>query len=702
MNAWKRMTAALLAASLISACGTAAPESTASQAAPEETAAAAAQPETEPAAAVRGQGGTPWTDYDLKENISADITLSPKDDLYYSVNKDWLVQSEFPEGKSGLLIFNEVKDNLDKRAIAVLEGTDHTDSHNVQLVRALYSSFLDWQARDEVGLTPLQDTIDRISAVSSLDELSAFLSDPEASYGVTTLFGCGTTVSRNDSSKYVTAVTEMSLLLSNPTEYQTRTEAGERQYKSNMTLVKTLLSRLGYTEDQAEEMYDRAIESEAKVADVCYSVTDRYSPDFSTRINNIRTPEEVDAMMTVFPLRDIMAGNGFGGAKEYMVMNPAYLERLNELYTEDRLDAIKNLMIVKAVIKAADLLDSDAYQAAIDAANTRSGATGRQDDKVAAFDMVRSKLSSPMDQAYLDSYDQSELKQQITDLCVEIRDTYRTVLEQEDWLSEETRAKAIEKLDHLRINALYPDKWEDYSGLDLEGLSYYECRKAIDLFNEKLNAARTNGTVDPEIWDFDILETNAYYNPSDNSINMILGMIGDPLYESGEPEEILMGNYGTIIGHEISHAFDTSGAQYDKDGNLSSWWTDADYEAFRKRAQRLIDYYDAMTAWEGQPISGSQIQTEAIADMGGMKVLLEMAKTRENFDYEAFFRAYAATWSRINTFEAEQNLLNYDSHPLHYLRTNATVQQFEEFYTTFDVREGDGMYLAPENRIAVW
>lgn len=702
MKAWKRLTSALLAASLLAACGTPTSEGTAAEAAPEETAAAAAQPETEPAAAVRGQGGTPWTDFDLKENISADITLSPKEDLYYSVNKDWLVKSEFPEGRSTLLIFDQVKDNLDKRAIAVLEGTDHTDSHNVQLVRTLYNAFLDWQARDEVGLTPLQDIIDRVSAISSLEEMNAFLADPEASFGVTSLFGCGTMTSFNDASKYATVVAEMSLLLSDPSEYQTRTEAGDRKYNAKMTLVKTLLSRLGYTEDQAKEMFDRAIESEAKVADVCYSVTDRYSPDFSSRINNIRTPEEVDAMMTAFPLLDIMDGCGFGGAREYMVMNPAYLERLNELYTEDRLDAIKNLMIVKAVVTAADLLDSDAYQASIDASNAQSGATGRQDDKVAAFDMVRGELSAPMDQAYLDSYDQSELKQQITDLCVEIRDTYRTVLEQEDWLSEETREKAVEKLDHLRINALYPNKWEDYSKLDLEGLSYYECRKAIEMYNTQLNASRTNGTVDPEIWDFDILEPNAYYNPSDNSINMILGMIGDPLYEAGEPEEILMGTYGSIIGHEISHAFDTSGAQYDKNGNLSSWWTDADYEAFQKRAQRLIDYYDKMTAWEGQPISGSQIQTEAIADMGGMKVLLEMAKTRENFDYEAFFKAYAQNWSRINTYEAEQNNLNYDSHPLHYLRTNATVQQFEEFYTTFDVKEGDGMYLAPEDRIAVW
>ena len=692
MNTRQKIIVSFLALSLVSACG--APVS-------EAPVQASVQPETAPTSGNRGQGGTPWTDYDLKENISAEITLSPKDDLYYAVNKDWLVNAELPEGRASQLIFDEIKDNFDKRAIAVLEGTDN-DSHNAQLARTLYRAFLDWQARDEAGVTPLEKTVNRISAIGTMEELSTFFADPDASFGVPGLLDFGTTVSRNDSSKYVTALGETGLLLGDPTEYQTRTELGERQYESKRYLVKALLTRIGYTEAQAQEMFDQTIAFEAKIADVCYTIADQYSPDFDIRTNNVRTPEEIDAVMTSYPLREILAGHGYGDTEEYLAFNPGYLERLNELYTEDNLDAIRTTLIVKTAVNTAALLDSGAYQAGVDADNLVTGASGRQDNKVAAFDMVRGVLSSPMDQAYLDTYDCSELKQQITDLCGEIRNTYRTVLEQEDWLSEETRAKAVEKLDHLRINAVYPDKWTDYSGLDLEGLSYYECRKAVSLFNEKLDAAKTNGNVDPEIWDFDILETNAYYNPADNSINMILGMIGDPLYEAGEPEEKLMGTYGSIIGHEISHAFDTSGALYDKDGNLSSWWTDEDYEAFQKRAQRLIDYYNAMTAWAGQPVNGDLIQTEAIADMGGIKVLLEMAKSRDNFDYQAFFRAYAESWARINTFEQEQYSVNYDSHPPFYLRANATVQQFEEFYTAFDVKEGDGMYLAPEARIAVW
>ncbi|MBQ8067531.1 MAG: M13 family metallopeptidase [Solobacterium sp.] len=695
---WKKITAVVLAASLVSACGAQVSEGTVSDAAPE----AAAQPETEAASGTRGQGGTPWTDYDLKENISADLTLSPKDDLYYAVNKDWLATAQLPEGRSSLDMFDQVKDNLDRRAIAVLEGTDNPDSRNVQLVRTLYSAFLDWQARDETGVTPLEETINRINAIKTTEELTAFIADPDASFGVPALLDFGTTESRNDASRYVTALGQTSLLLGEATEYQNRTELGDRMYESRLYLVKALLSRIGYTEAQAQDLLDQAIAFEAKLADVCYTSMDQYSPDFDTRINNVRTPEEIDALMTSYPLRTILAGHGYGDAKEYLAFNPGYLDRLNELYTEDNLDAVKTTLIVKTALNTAALLDSAAYQASIDANNILSGASGRQDDRVAAFDMVRGELSSPMGQAYLEAYDYSELKQQITDLCMEIKNTYRTVLEQEDWLSEETRAKAVEKLDHLRINALYPDKWTDCAGLDLEGLSYYECRKAVSQFNENVDAAKTNGKVDPELWNLDILEPNAYYNPADNSINMILGMIGDPLYEAGEPEEILMGTYGSIIGHEISHAFDTSGAQYDKDGNLSSWWTDEDYDAFQKRAQRMIDYYNAMTAWEGQPVSGDLIQTEAIADMGGMKVLLEMAKSRENFDYQAFFRAYAGSWARINTFEQEQYSLNYDSHPLAYLRANATVQQFEEFYTAFDVKEGDGMYLAPEARIAVW
>ena len=166
--------------------------------------------------------------------------------------------------------------------------------------------------------------------------------------------------------------------------------------------------------------------------------------------------------------------------------------------------------------------------------------------------------------------------------------------------------------------------------------------------------------------------------------------------------EELYGGIGTIIGHEISHAFDTNGAQFDKDGNYNNWWTEEDFDAFRARAQKLIDYYDGMTVFGDEKINGARIHTEAIADMTGLKAMLLLASKEDNFDYKLFFESYANLWKKIGTYESVFMLLTQDEHPLNYIRVNSCAQQFDEFYETFDVKEGDGMYLAPEDRVLVW
>ena len=157
-----------------------------------------------------------------------------------------------------------------------------------------------------------------------------------------------------------------------------------------------------------------------------------------------------------------------------------------------------------------------------------------------------------------------------------------------------------------------------------------------------------------------------------------------------------------VIGHEISHAFDTNGAQFNKDGNLSNWWTEEDMKAFQERADRLIAYYDSIIPFQGQQVRGVNVQTEAIADMGGLKCMLSIAEQKPDFNYDQFFRQFAAIWRRLSSYEFEMLCLTQDTHSLHYLRTNVTLQQFEEFYETYDIQPGDGMYLAPEDRIEVW
>ncbi|MBQ9611971.1 MAG: hypothetical protein IJV14_05210 [Lachnospiraceae bacterium] len=668
----------------------------------EETAEEAEEADAPATAALITEGGSPWINTDLKENIHEEAELSPKDDYHLFVNYDWLKKTEIPSGYTGYSIFEEVQENTDEKAKAVLTD-DSLEGHNAKLVQQLYNAFLDWDARNEAGVAPAEKTVEEIKSIDSIDALSAFICDPEKSLLAPVFVSMGNMKGLEDSSRYITAIAGESMILSDAAEYSDRTEMGERIYEARKKLVAELLPRFGYTEEEALQMYEDTLALEGKLAEVSMTSADMMSPDFYARINNVVSPEELAEMSPVYPMMELIDSSGYGEADKFLVIEPSYIKRVNELYTEENLESIKAHMIVHFVISMASELDEEAYEAVINSDNMINGTDGREPDERAAFNLVRSLLASPMDQAYLEAYDAAETKGKIYELCEQILDVYREMLKEEDWLSEETREKAIEKLDNMTINSVYPDKWENYDSLDIEGLSYYEALKKIIQFNHGLDVEKTNQAPDPEIWsEIDILEANAYYDPSDNSINLILGLLSDPFYNEDSSQEQLLGIIGAVIGHEISHAFDTDGAQFDKDGNFVNWWTEEDYEAFSARADKLAAYYDTITTWEGQQVVGSNIQTEAIADMAGIKAVLKIAEGIEGFNYDEFFRYYASVWRGITPRAREYYYLTQDVHPLPYLRTNVTLQQFDEFYETYGIEEGDNMYLAPEDRVLVW
>ena len=241
----------------------------------------------------------------------------------------------------------------------------------------------------------------------------------------------------------------------------------------------------------------------------------------------------------------------------------------------------------------------------------------------------------------------------------------------------------------------------DFKGPE-EGGSLVDARIAISRETCLSIADQVNQPVDRSIWIASPQDVNAYYYPLDNSINIPAGILGGIFYSDEMSREEKLGHIGVIVAHEISHAFDTSGRQYDEQGNLSNWWTEDDYRKFHQRAQKLVDYYNGFEPIPNYPVNGAMLDTEAIADLTGVKCMLRIAADEENFDYDRFFRTLASNWRCLTTLETEAFSIEQDSHPLAYLRTNAVVVQFEEFHKTYGTKEGDGMYLAPEYRLEIW
>ena len=628
---------------------------------------------------------TPWKNTNVAGAVTEDDMFELQDDFYAAINRDWLFETQMQPSHPQENGFVELQEEVDNRLMELLE--DRTlESHDAKLLQGLYDLFLDWDSRNEQGMSQVMPHLEQIQQINTLEDLTNYLLSQEALFYGDALFSFSIATQADDPTWYQLQIDSLGLSLGDAAEYEEMTFVG-MMYKNAL---------------------DQAFAFEKDMAKGMMSYAQLVDPEAVSLTVNPTSMEELKELSPVYPLTEIMEADGFDGWERINLTQPKWLERMNEIYTEENVEKMKAYLITNYLQSNASIVDEETYREMQRISRQLAGITESDTDEKIAYSFASSCLSNSISRVYVEKYMTEETKQDITAIIEEVIATYRGMLEQEEWLSEETRQMAVRKLDHIKINAAYPDKWEDTSDITFktkeEGGTLPEAMEALKRANYQKNyIGKMNQQVDPEIWMVGVTEVNAYYNPSDNSINIIAGILGDPFYSPEMSEEEKLAGIGMVIGHEISHAFDTSGAQFDENGALADWWTQEDMQAFNDRAAKLIECYDQIVPLAGDKnYSGALIQGEAIADMGGVKCMMEMAKNRENFDYDKFFRAFAKVWRSKETLEYEKQLIQLDTHPLDYLRVNMTLMQIPEFYETYGIAEGDGMYMASEERIAVW
>ena len=649
---------------------------------------------------------TPWLNSNIIDIVTDETNPDLKDDFYLNVNHDYFMDVSLRPGYSNETPFFDAADTVKERCLDIL--ADKTlDKRDAKLPQSFYELFLDWETRNEQGVEPLMFFFDKLKSISSLEELNEYmLTDDYFVYGnYLTNVNIGTNT--DDSTLYQVDIYSTTLSLLDSAEYQELTEEGKRRNTYNEGAAKYMLGRLGYSEEEIAKLIENQFSFEKKIAASMKTRLEQSDPGFVKESINPVTMEDLKEMSPNYPLPQYMEKFGYSDSKLINVNEPAWLKGLNEVYTEENFDEIMAYVTVQAAVSFITFVDEDAYRTSQKLSREYSGISESKSDEDAAYDATMNHFSDNVSRIYIEKYLNEDIKKEITDICQDTIDTYKEMLDTIDWLSEETKEQAKYKLENVVIHAVYPDKWPDdsmyYVTPKEEGGTYLQAMIDYAKSDHEEELTHINGKVDKELWGINILSTNAYYNPTNNSINIIPGFFCDATYRSDMSIEEKYGALGSVIGHEISHAFDTNGAQYDADGNVKDWWTEEDYNAFMERADKLVEYYDGVVAFDdGTPIKGQLIQTEAIADMAGFKCMLIMAKKIDGFDYDKFFRANAKLWARAGTLEFMEKCALTDPHPLHYLRGNVTMQQFDEFYETYDIKEGDGMYIAPEKRIAVW
>lgn len=636
------------------------------------------------------RGGSPWSNSCLKELVDENTKTSLKDDFYLYTNQDWICNTEIPQDTLMWSSYNEANEKIEKNMLSILEGERPID-HDGQLVWDLYHACLDWDTRNAIGIEPLQATVDEINGIQTLDELSYFICDPEKCMFVDTFFSCQNWENLYDTSKYIPAIQFDEYILQDAKEYDGFSEMGARIYMAEREKLTGILERIGIEDKKVKEMLDATLDVEGELISAGTEPDDYF----------IYTMDEMSDLTKDFPLERFLNSRGYG-VKEFFLTEWDSMYCLGELYTEDHLEDLKSYLIIRYIRNIMPFLDQESRDLAKECYNAIYGVQEKTTDQHDAYLRTDLELAEAVGHIYIEKYADQEKKEHIEQLTKEIIEEYCVMLQEEEWMQEETRKQAIEKLKAIKFQIFSPDKWQDYSDLDLEGKNYLECIEAIREYEHNLDLKRNGAKLDKDEWSGgSLLEVNAYYYPPQNKVAILLGRTEDAVYNDTSEEE-LYATLGYAIGHEISHAFDPKGAGYDKNGNYNYWWTQEDWNIYCEKVMKLIDYYNAMTVWGQTNVDGSMIINEAVADQTSIKLLLRLAKQKEEFDYEKFFTTIAESSREILTYEIAQTAFATDPHALPNIRVNSCLQQFDEFYETYDIKEGDGMYLAPEDRVHIW
>lgn len=657
-----------------------------------------------------GKDAATWYDSDLQQVVMNHPEITLEDDFHMAVNRDWLTSTVLPDGYSSYDAMTERMMEVDGQLAELLEHpTAEKDSevaHDRMLVQKYYDMWMDWDSRNELGVEPLRERLEPLMKADSLDELTEYLHRRETVISATELIQCDVSMDWNNADDYAVYIMPIELIFGDSYYYRMMTEDDMLSEPYYVVVIRHILVEMGYSDDEAMQILKGCFAFEKDIADYIMTTEEENARDAVEKENNVRTLDQLEAEAGDFPIRTILEAYGADKAESYILTQPAWLQAMDVLYTEEYMEYLKDYLICYTAQDYATLLDRDTYDTYYDVINGISGANGTIADIKAATDAVNTFLPMQMGRVYAEHYVTDDTKQEVTALTREIIDEYREMLLEETFLTPATRQEAINKLNHITLRIAKPDKWEDDSRLDFdgpgEGGNLLKAQDQVGAYWVERMNRRIGQKVDRNIWTSKIQQVNAFYDPSQNTITICGGILGGSLYNNNMTREELLATVGDTIGHEISHAFDTTGSQFDELGNIRNWWTQEDREAFSARADKLVAYYNNIEPMEDQFCNGSQIEGEAIADLVGMKILLRIAKQDDSFDYDKFFRSFAATWRTITTMQSEFHILMQDNHPLPYLRVNAVVQQFDEFYDTFGIMPGDGMYLAPEQRLEVW
>ncbi len=643
-----------------------------------------------------------------------DTSVRAQDDFYTYVNGKWNETAKIPDDRTSWGGFQILRKQTDADVLEILNKAEASGKYDANTDQAkaiaVFNSILDVETRDAKGVEPVMPYIEKIDAVTTVQELQDLLAQNAIAISAP-FFGLSAYSDPSDSNINVAYIGNGGLGLPDR-DYYLKEDADSKKIREQYVAhVAKMLEYIGESDTEAKAK--RILELETQLAEPRLDKVQRR--DFRN-FNNRFHVKDLNTVAKNIDWMRFMKDLGIENTPDtVLVMEPKYMATLDQMLVSTPVEDLKLLTKWATFNEAAGSLSSEVEKADWEFySKTLSGAKAQRPINERALSVVNNTIGEAVGRLYVDEKFPPEAKEKAEAMIENVIAAFKNRINNLEWMSEDTKLQAIEKLNKFTVKIGYPDEFKDYSELAVsKDKTYYENMIAVEEWNFRDNLSKIGEPVDKTEWGMSPQTVNAYFNPLFNEIVFPAAILQPPFYDYKADAAVNYGGIGAVIGHEISHAFDDSGARFDADGNLNNWWTDQDLEQFTQRGNQLAELYSSIEVLDSVYINGKFTLGENIGDLGGVLGAYDglQMHLKENGDpgeiegytpEQRFFLSWATVWRTKMRDEALKTKIKTDPHSPGQYRAYVPLQNVDAFYDAFDVKEGDKLYIAPKDRVRIW
>jgi putative endopeptidase len=641
-----------------------------------------------------------------------DLSVKPGDNFYLYANGTWLKNTPVPPSKTRWGSFDKLAEESSQALKGLLEDAAANPGNNTLMKRVgdFYASAMDSAAIEKLGYQPIKKSLDDISKLNSRLDILDHINYLRSNSITSPLYSIGVRQDARNVTRYIINIGQGGTTLPDRDYYLKNDPRSQNIRKEYIIYMTKLFTLCGNDEATAAKNAATVLALETTIANAQMSRVEMRDPvklynKFSVAGLNVRTPG-INWATTFKQL-------GYANDPDTMIVsNPKFLTFIDSLVNTVPIEDIKVYLQWDVMRDAAPFLSSDFVNANFIYNKAISGQKEQTPRWQRSSNLIDNQLGDLLGQLYVDKYFKPEAKQRMIALIENMIQTFDSRIQKLEWMSPETKLRASEKLHAFTKKVGYPDKWKDYEGLVIKRDDYVGNVRRCNQWQYRDNVSRLGKPINKTEWSMTPSTVNAYYASTKNEIVFPAGILRFPFFDFEADDAINYGGIAAVIGHEMTHGFDDQGRQFDGDGNLNDWWTPADADEFKKRTDMVVAQYNSYTVLDTLHVNGKLTLGENLADLGGLSIAYEafkktpQGKSNTKIDGftpdQRFFLNWAQVWrSNILPEAAAQRILT-DSHSPAMHRGNGPLTNIDAFYKAFNVKEGDKMYLAPEQRIHVW